>query len=346
MKRRLCGVLMMAALTGVAHGQASDVNQEDFAIALAKARAKTHLGTATNVPFHLDAKITSRLALLGVGEGIYEVDYLNSGHWRRHTKFDDYEQTQLRLDSGETWSRSSPINGLNRLGEFGEYLDIIQPSPARIYNLVVKEFTIKTGEKTEQCFSADPARQWPQFPVHQQFCYDAESGLPTSEDVSMATHVVFADYVPFQDKQVPTHITVTVSGLPVADIHANYSAVDPHVLDRVTVAQDMIRASHSAEHRLNPEEITKGSVRYMPSPLLPPGTPLEDAGKPVDLRIFIDESGKLINAEVERAPTEAMAEAALAISQKWAFQPYLMDGKAVKANFFEQVNFISLPKPK
>jgi hypothetical protein len=347
MKRRICGVLIViAAFAGVACGQAENAAQEDFAIALAKAHAKTHLGTASNIPFHLEAKITSRLALLGVGEGTYRVDFLDSAHWRRQITFADYQQTQLRLDSGETWSRSSPINGLNRLGEFGEYIDIIQPNPSGFYNLVVKEFTIKTGEKTEQCFSADPAKQRSEFPVHNQFCFDAESGLPTSEDFSMATHVVFADYVPFKGKQVPTHITATVSGLPLADIHASYSEVDPHVLDTVVVDQDMIRSSRNNEHRLNPEDITKGWDKYRPDPLLPPGTSSEDADKPVILLSLIDESGKLINSKVQSAPTEAMAEAALAIVQKWVFQPYLVDGKAVKMWCFEQIDFINLPKTK
>jgi hypothetical protein len=348
MKRTLCiGIVAVAALGGTAFGQTGDAAQEDLALALAKSHAKTHLIVSSMVPFHIEATVLSGLALRATGKGRVDEQWVDATHWQRQIQFEDYQQIEMRNDDGQPWISASPLLDLERVNDLERELDIAQPSSSQISGFQVKEETIKAEQQTQTCFTAEPAKQKStDFPLHYVWCFDTESGLPLSEDVPLQTHVIFKDYVTFHGKQVPTHIVATIDGLPEMEIKAKYSDLDPHALDALAPTRTMNRKPTGGVHRVNPEDLKKGWEIYAPNPLLPVGTPQEDADKPVNALFLIDETGHPIDIAVGSAPNQAMAEAALDIGRHWVFQPLLVDGKGVKSRTPVRIDFINLPPTK
>jgi hypothetical protein len=60
---------------------------------------------------------------------------------------------------------------------------------------------------------------------------NSATGLLLSEDLPIAMHVVFSNFIAFGSKQEYTVVHVTAGKLPVLDINIKYSSLDPHALD-------------------------------------------------------------------------------------------------------------------
>jgi hypothetical protein len=63
--------------------------QEDFALAVAKAHARTSLFSRDGKLVSIQAMIMSYLALHGTGKGTYENTWVDAEHWQRVISFAD-----------------------------------------------------------------------------------------------------------------------------------------------------------------------------------------------------------------------------------------------------------------
>jgi len=341
-KRTTFALMVLAAvLGGQARGQDNDTAQEDLSVALAKAHAKTHPYVPGMKPFHIQATVASWFSIRASGSGTIDEQWVDSTHWVRRVQLGDYQMTEMRNDTGDPWIWPAAAEP-SRIADIMTYLYANQPNSSQVTNLLVKESTVHTADQTQNCFSAEPQRQRTDYPIHYGWCFDASTGLPVSEDLPLDIHVIF-DYTAFQGKQLPTKIKATAGGLAIVDIQASYSTLDPHVLDTLAPTRAMSRLVHNSVHHLNPEELKSGVQVRHPSPLLPEGTPAQDAKKAAQVFIEIDPTGSPVDAEIESAPDEAMAVAALQITQKWLYKPFLIDGKPATVRFPMTVEFIKQP---
>src|SRR5580698_307349 len=77
---------LVILMTAGGHAQADDNKasaQEAFALAVAKAHARTSLFSADAQPFVIRGKVISRLAWHATGNGTYENMRIDAEHWQR-----------------------------------------------------------------------------------------------------------------------------------------------------------------------------------------------------------------------------------------------------------------------
>jgi len=313
--------------------------QEDFALAVATAHARTSLFVVGSRPFAIHAKVISTLALHGTGQGTYENQWVDSEHWHRVIQFPDFQQTEMRNDAGHSWSVQSSDALPVRIAEMLRVVVIHVPSSTKASAIPVTETQI-AGDQDEPttCYSIAAPTPPDGFPLRSRYCFERASGLLVSQDMPLNTHIVYSNYIVFQGKHEFTHVRVTAGSLPVLDIDIQYSPLDPQALDGSLPDTAMLR-SKSAESSPNPEELRKGSVEYRFSPPLPPGTPDGDKEKPVQVQFHLGADDTVLDASVEDAPTLAMGEAALQAVRKFTFTPLLVDGKPAGNRFYYSIWF-------
>lgn len=340
---RLCftvAVVLLIALPLHAQTGENDAKaQEDFALAVAKAHSRTSLFASGAKPVAIQASVVSRLALHGTGKGTYENRWVDAQHWQRIIRFPDFQDSEMRNDSGHSWVERSNEAVPIRMEELLRVVVIHVPSSTTAASFHVSE-SATTGERgvPVTCFAATIPLRPDGFPRSYRWCFDTASGLLVSEDLPLDIHITYGSYIAFQGKQEFTEAHVTVSGLPVLDMNIQYAPLDPHALDSLAPGAGMHRSA-SAGATANPEEQRRGTVEYRYSPPLPVETPEAAKDKPVDLLFHVGADNTLLDASVERAPTLAMGEAALEGVSKFTFTPLTVDGKAAANIFYYPVWF-------
>jgi hypothetical protein len=315
--------------------------QEDFAVAVATAHARTSLVTANSMPFAIHAKVISTLALHGTGTGTYENQWVNPQHWRRAIRFPDFEQTEMRNDSGHSWTDRSNDEMPIRIAQMLRVVMVHVPTFTTASSVPVTETSV-AGEHGEAliCYASTRPVPVDSLPWQFRWCFDKASGLLVSQDLPVHTHVVYSNYIGFQGKHEFTHVRVTSGSLTTLDIELQYEPLDPHALDGNTPYSTMHRTK-SAGSTANPEEIGRGSVEYRANPPLPPGTPDADKNQPVRVQFHVSADNVVLDASVEDAPTEEMGKAAVQAAQKFTFTPLVVEGTPVANSFYDSVWFRS-----
>jgi hypothetical protein len=319
--------------------QSGSKAQEDFALAVARAHSRTSLFGRDAPPVDIKATAISYLALHGTGKGTYDNQWVDAEHWRREIRFTDFQQSEMRNDSGHSWIEESSDAMPIRIAQLLRFVVIHVPNSASAAQYVVSESSA-TGEEGEPttCFSTSEPSSVDGYARNLRWCFNTATGLLVSQDFPLAMHAVFSHYVAFGDKQEYTKVHVTVGSLPVLDIDIAYSALQPDALKDLSPLSTMHR-TESAGAAPNPDEWQRATVEYRYSPPLPPGTPDVLKSKPVPLHFYIGADTAVLDACVEDAPTEAMAEAALDAARKYTFTALLVDGKPVRNNLYESVWF-------
>ena len=331
-------LLSVAGLSGqaVVDGPKS---QEDFALAVARAHSRTSLFTADSKPVSIEAKAVSRLALHGTGSGSYVNNWVDAQHWQRKISFPDFEESEMRNDSGHSWVERSGHAVPIRVSELLNFVVIHVPSSTNAARFNVSESSgVGAAGEALTCFSASQPNDNNGFARHFRWCFDSGTGLLASEDLPFALHVAFGNYVEFQGKQEYTSVHVSTANLRIMDINIRYSPLDPHALDGLTQLATM-RRSESAGAAPNPEEFQPATVEYSYNPPLPPDTPATLKGKPAVVQFYLDTEAQILDATVEDAPSDAMAEAALDGARKYVFTPLLVDGKPVRNRTVQSIWF-------
>ena len=335
--------LALLAVRGL-HAQSSEdpaVAQEHFALAVATAHARSSLFVVGSKPFAISATVTSSLALHGTGKGTYENRWVDAQHWQREIRFPDFEQSEMRNDSGHSWVDQSSGDVPLRIAELLRVVVIHVPG-SNTASRVPMEETSATGAQGEPltCYAGAPPTPPDGFLRRFRYCFDQATGLLVSQDMPLHTHIDYTNYIAFQGKHEFTHVRVTSGNLTVLDLDIRYSALDAHALDRATPGASMHR-SESAGSTPNPEELSKGTVEYRVNPVVPPGTPDADKDRSVEVQFHVSAADTVLDACVEDAPTEAMAEAALEAARQFRFTPLTVDGKPVGNRFYYSVWFRS-----
>ena len=328
-----CGCLN--AQTGDNHGK----DQQDFAIAVAKAHALTNPFGAGAAPFTVHATAVSTLALRGVGKGTYENQWVDAQHWQRIIRFPDFQQTEMRNDSGPSWyERSAELLPI-RVMQVLRFVVIHLPGKKSVSSYAVSESAAVSDQGAPvTCYSATAAPRPDGFDRHYRWCFDSSSGLLASEDYPLDLHITYGNYIPFQGKQEFTKVHVTESGIPVLDLDIQYAPLDPHALSGLAPTAAMKQIG-SASPGPNSEEVEHGTVEYRYSPPLPGGTPEGAANRPVIVQVYLGADNTLRDASLERAPTLAMGEAALQAAKKFTFTPRTVNGVAVPNRFYQSIWF-------
>jgi hypothetical protein len=340
---RVClaaGFLFFAALN--LYGQLDENQakaQEDFALAVAKAHARTSLFGKSGKPVRIDATAVASLALHGVGTGTYENKWVDSQHWQRTLRFPDFRQTEIRNDDGHSWRAQSSDAMPARIAQMLRYVVIHIPSSTASAQYVVTESKAadELGESVT-CFSATQPTPKDGFPRHFRWCFNSASGLLVSEDLPLNLHITYGKYVVFQGKDEFTEVHVTAGGLPVLDVKIRYSALDAHALDGLVPDPEMTR-SESAESTPNPEETHRPTIEYRFHPVVPAGTPDDLKARPVLAFLHVNADGTILDASVEDAPTQAMGEAAIEAVRKYSFTPRTVDGQPKRSSFCTSIWF-------
>jgi hypothetical protein len=335
----LAAILLAAASSSAQTEAAGADAQESFALAVAKAHARTSLFNPKSSPFTVRARIVSRLALHATGAGTYENSYIDAEHWERRINFDDFRQTEFRNDSGNHWVEQSAGFVPIRVAQMLYYVVFHLPSSTAAASFTVERST-GAGEEGEPlaCYSAHLPIPADGFSRSYRWCFDIATGLLHSEDLPLDQHVVFGKYIAFQGKQEYTEVHVKAGNLPVLDIEVSYEPLDPHALDGKSPSPAMVR-SQSAASRANPEEWEKGTVEYRAVASLPPGVESDVAAKPVNAHFLVGEESRPLDVAIEQAPSLPMAEAALQAARESTFTPRRLDGKPVQNNFFYSIWF-------
>jgi hypothetical protein len=317
--------------------------QEDFAIAVARAHSRTSLVSADAMPWSMKATAVSRAALHGTGNGVLQEDWVDARHWQRKIQFPDFQESQFRNDSGPPWIERSndavPVR-VSQLLEF-VYTHVPSSSTAARYSVTESSTRSESGEALN-CFSASRPTGSNGYPRNYRWCFDAGTGLLASEDMPIALHITFSDYIEFQGKQEFTRVHVVGGDVSILDINISYAPLDQHALDGKAPASTM-RRSENAEPMPNPEEFTPSTVEYRYNPPLPPGTPTALKDKPVLVYFHLGPDTQIQDAAVEDAATDAMAQAALDAARKFTFTPLLLDGKPVPHGTLQSVWFQDEP---
>jgi len=313
--------------------------QEDFAVAVAKAHSHTSLFSGDAKPFTIEATAVSRLALHGTGTGTYENRWVDDVHWQRLIRFPDFQQTEMRNDTGHNWLEQSSETVPIRIAQLLQFVVLHVPNSTAAASYTVSEAAAIGGNgESVTCYSATRPPIEKEYPQHFRWCFDLATGLLASEDLPIALHISFGGYNAFQGKQEYTSVHVTAGKLPILDIAIKYSPLDPHWQDSLAPLPSMRRTVTMALSP-NPEDIQSASVEYRYSPPLPPGTPDELKNQPVPIRFYVGTDAAILDACVEDAPNEAMAEAALDAARKYTFTPYLIAGKPVRSNCIHSIWF-------
>jgi hypothetical protein len=313
--------------------------QEDFAMAVAKAHARTSLFAAGSTPVSIEATAVSSLALRGTGKGTYKNQWIDAQHWQRVLDFPDFKQSEMRNDSGHSWIERSNDAMPLRITQLLRYIVIHVPNSTGAAAYVVSESTA-AGENGEPltCYSATQPPYADGFSRSFRWCFDTVSGVLVSEDMPLNLHIVYGNYIAFQGKQEFTHVNIKAGGFPVLDMEIQYASLDPHAQDGLVPASTMHR-SGSAASAPNPEEWGKSTVEYRDNPPLPPGTPDAARNSPAQVLFQIAADNKVLDASLEDAPTQAMGEAALQAARRFTFTPLTLDGKAVGNRFYYSIWF-------
>jgi len=344
--RRRCSVFLWFYLLLLGsfslHAQSatdSENAQEAFATSIAKAHARSSLFSVDTKPFAIQAKITSRLALRATGEATYLFRRVDAEHWERKVQLSDFEQLEMRNDSGHSWIWQS---------ESFEPLRVIQLLYFVIFHLpnttTAEEYSVKQqstiGEQGEPltCYLAEKPTPRDGYPRRYRWCFESNTGLLREEDIPLNLHIAFNNYIAFQGKQEYTEVRITSGHLPIMDMQVSYAPLDPHALDQLTPTAAMKR-SKSAKATPNPEEKKNGLQEYKAIAELPAGTTEEDAKRSVQVEFLTGEDDKPLDAAIEQAPTEAMAEAALKSATQDRITPYKVDGAPAVNRFYQSIWF-------
>jgi hypothetical protein len=313
--------------------------QEDFALAVARAHARTSLFAAGSTAVKIHATAVSHLAMHGVGNGTYDNRWVDSEHWQRTIQFPDFQQSEIRNDSGHSWiSRSGDYMPI-RIAQLLNFSVIHVPNSTGAARYTVSESTATSDHgESLTCFFATHPTPADSFPRQYRWCFDTASGLLVSQDLPLDMHVAYEHYIPFQGKQEFTQVHVKAGNLPVLDLEIRYAALDPHELDGLAPTPAMHRSASTASAP-NPEEWQRGSMEFRYNPPMPAKTPDELKAKPVPLRFYLGADNQVLDAAVESAPTPDMAEAALQAVGKFTFAPAAVNGKPTRTSFYSSVWF-------
>jgi hypothetical protein len=259
---RLCfaAVFLFFATFGLQaqSGDDSARTQEDFALAVATAHARTSLFVAGSKSFTIHATVVSSLALRGTGQGTYVNQWIDAQHWHRVIQFPGFRQSEMRNDSGHSWINRSSDSMPLRIAELLRVVVIHVPSSTAASTITVSKASM-AGDQGESltCYSATPSTPSDSSPRQVRWCFDTVSGLLVSQDMPLNTHIVYSNYIAFQGKHEFTHVRVTSNSFPVLDMEIRYEPLDPHAMDGAVPDETMHRSA-SAESTPNPEELGKG----------------------------------------------------------------------------------------
>ncbi|HLI77897.1 MAG TPA: hypothetical protein VKV02_13205, partial [Acidobacteriaceae bacterium] len=226
-----------------------------------------------------------------------------------------------------------------RVAEMLRVVVIHVPSSTAASRLNVSE-SPEVDERGEPvvCYAAAAPATSDGFPRRARWCFSKATGLLASQDLPLDNHIVYSNYIEFQGKHEFTHVHVTSGSLAVLDIDIRYASLDPHTLDG-SLPDTTMHRSATAGATPNPDELRKGTVEYRVNPPLPPGTSASDGKQPVQLQFYVSADNVVLDAVVEDAPTQAMAEAALQAAPKFTFTPQTIDGKPAANRFYYSVWF-------
>jgi TonB family protein len=157
-------------------------------------------------------------------------------------------------------------------------------------------------------------RYW--FPTYSYA--DEELIFGSGESLHVRMKVIYSDFV-------PAHVTVTVT--EAEDQSAPPSANPPSNLN--PNPSPAVATPAKPIDRQNPVEggVLNGKAIELPEPKLAEGMP--KVGGIVRVRVVVDETGKVISAEIEDGRIE-LRRAAVEAARKARFKPTLIDGQPVK----------------
>ncbi len=341
--KQLCSLfaffLLACACLNAQTGDAQSSDQQDFAVAVAKARILSNPFGSGATPLTIRATAVSSLALQAVGKGTYETQWVDAQHWQRILRFPDFQQTEMRNDSGPSWyERSTELMPL-RVMQLVHYIVPHLPGKKSVSSYAVSESSAVSYQGAPAtCYSATAPPRPDGFERLYRWCFDSSSGLLASEDYPLNLHITYGNYIPFQGKQLYTRVHISTSGIPVLDLDIQYAPLDPHALDGLAPTATMKQIA-SASPASDPEEVERGTVAYRYSPPLPVGTPEDAVNQPVILQFYLGADNTLHDATLERAPTQAMGEAALQAATKFTFTPRTVNGVPVPNRFYQSIWF-------
>ena len=125
---------------------------------MAKAHALTNPFGAGAAPFTVHATAVSSLALRGVGKGTYENQWVDAQHWQRIIRFPDFQQTEMRNDSGPSWyERSAELLPI-RVMQVLRFVVIHLPGKKSVSSYAVSESAAVSDQGAPvTCYSATAA---------------------------------------------------------------------------------------------------------------------------------------------------------------------------------------------
>ena len=292
-------------------------------------------------PFEIKANIHSSLALRLVGEGTLDEQWAGRQHWRMDVNFSDFQMSEIHDDEGRPWISISTDFTPRRLSELIRYVFEQTPQGSNTAAFAVTQSYQKNeaGENST-CFVADRPTPPDGFPRHYGWCFDNSTGLLTSEDVPLNTHVAFSHYVLFNGKQCPTQIEASIGALSFLTVRIEYKTLDPQALKQLAPTPAMKREV-SRPGAPNPEDIKSGKFYLRPTAEMPDGEPADHQKAGVILHGLFGIDGHPLDVEVERTPSLAMAEAALEASRKWRMSQTMVADKPVHSETLFLVQFTS-----
>ncbi len=313
-------------------------DQEAFALALAKARARTYLHSVGTPPSHVSAQGESYLALRATGKVSFEEDWVDATHWRDTLHFADFTRSSVRNDNGPYWTTKSESFIPIRAAEAYTFLHFEVPSTSQASSYLVKQSSETSAEGLAvTCFAGSLPTLSDRYPRNYKWCFDTANGLLRSADIPLNIHIVFSNYLPFNGRQEYTHVSATAGALRIFDADLTYRSIPADTLAQLIPTPGMKR-------RDPPRDPTEqATMRYQPMlqaarAALPANTAAHDAHDAVTLRFLIGADGAPVDAGAEQAPDEAMAQAALNVAHDFRFQPPTSDMQ-VPTRILHQVEF-------
>jgi hypothetical protein len=345
--RRFLFTLFIVAATGLRaqldsptnHRNAQEKVQEEFGWAVAQAHARTNLFYAGAPPFMVSGEIESRLATHAVGHGTYENKWVDEHHWQRNTYFEDFQQTAMRNGDDHPWIVPSQGFVPIRAMQAQRFILLHVPSITEMASFsVVQATSIAEDGSPLTCYSTEKPIPADGFPRRYGWCFQTKTGLLYSEDLPLAIHIVFSNYIPFLGKQEFTHVSVKAGVLPILEMNIHYAPLDSNALLGLTPVAGM-KQVESVDTRPNPEEWGPVEILKKSFSELPADDPGAKSSVPTQVYFLVGKDGQPLDVAMENASTEAMANATLKTAAEWSFGVSRMDSKSGGDNFYYAIGF-------
>ena len=191
----------------------NEARGDDVQALVERARAVAGLEVEGGAPFRLEAQVYAR-----VGGGLAAGDYVRiwqSNHrWRDELTFPGYSQVRVGTESAIWRRRNTNHQPLHVV----QFLQGLTPDLPRNPGVGWK-LTIVPGLELinpPKCVELEPSDAKLQEFVRRQWCFDADSGVPTRLDRNdWSTTWEYLEYTAWKGKQYPRQINITQDGVRV-----------------------------------------------------------------------------------------------------------------------------------